>query len=236
MFRYQFITLLLICIFSCFNPSLPAQAEDDEEILTEKILSELKKMGITKHILNVGDKAASFALPNAKGEMISLESQLKKGPVILTFYRGVWCPYCNEALRKLQKKLPEIEALGATLVAISPQTGDNTVKTSKKHKVKFQILSDIDNKIGRKYGLVYTASEEYVKFLKNFFIDIAEYNGNNKYELPITATYIINTDRSIFYAFIDPDYRKRAKPEVLIEQLKRLKESNYKKLFDSLPK
>ena len=155
-------------------------------------------------------------MTNAKGVLVDIKSLLNRGPVIVTFYRGGWCPYCNLELRAFQKILPEIKAAGASLVAISPEKPDDTLSTTEKNALDFEVLSDIGQKIGRAFGLVYTFSDELKWAYREFGLDIPGKNGADEWALPISATYVIGQDGKIMYAYSDADYRDRAEPaEVL---------------------
>ncbi len=183
-------------------------------------IKSLKASGILERAIKKGDKAPDFELKNATGKKIELSNLLKKGPVVIIWYRGGWCPYCNIQLHDIQKYLPEIKSLNATLVAITPETPDNSINMLEKHKLQFEVLSDIDNKVAHKYKIVYKLSAPLLKEFKKFKIDVAKHNGNNKNELPLAVTYIINTDGIVSYSFINEDYKKRAEPSELISVLK----------------
>lgn len=173
--------------------------------------------------LNVGDKAPLFTLENATGEKISLKRMLKKGPVILTWYRGAWCPYCNLALVELQNHLGQFKELGAELIAISPQLPDSTLSFQERKELKFTLLSDRNNKIAQKYGITFNLAPEKNKLYEEK-IGLSKYNGNTSGTLPIPATYIIDQTGTIRYAYINEDYTKRADPNEILDFLKRLKD------------
>lgn len=185
---------------------------------TEKLI----KSGIVEKCLKEGDKMPAFSLPNAKNELVSSDTMLNKGPLVVNFYRGGWCPYCNLELRAFQEALPEIIDLGAQLVAISPNLPDKSLSSIEKHALTFEVLSDIGNKISRQFGLVFTLDEQLQHLYKQFGIDIPAYNGDESYELPIPATYVVNSDGIIELAFVDADYTKRMDPNEVIETLKNL--------------
>lgn len=187
----------------------------------EKGILDVKNSGVLEKALKKGDSAPNFTLKNATGEDISLYKMLEKGPVVLTWYRGGWCPYCNLTLRYLQEELPNFKKYGAQLVALSPEIPDQSLNTQEKNKLKFEVLSDIDNQVGLEYGVVYDLPAEIAKRYEVGF-GLSEYNGNNKAQLPLSATYIINTDKTITYSYLNADYRERAEPQDLIEVLKRL--------------
>jgi len=186
-------------------------------------IEELRQSGIAEEAVTVGDKAPDFELPNAAGEKIALSALLERGPVVLAWYRGGWCPYCNLELRALQEDLDRIRALGATLVAISPQTVDESWKTRQEKGLEFEVLCDVGNKVGREYGLVYTVSGEVVDQLRQMDVDLNKYNGDDRNELPIPATYVIDQSGVVRFAYVDPDYRNRAEPNDVFEALRGIK-------------
>lgn len=163
--------------------------------------------------LKVGDRAPDFALPNARGETIKLSNLLKRGPVILVFYRGAWCPYCNLQLRQLKASLPHFQRHGAQLVAVTPQVPDKSLEQVQKDDYPFEILSDLDSTVMRDYKLYFEVSPELSDVYKrNFELDLAAYNGEGRYVLPVPGTYVIDTRGIIRAAFADADYRKRMEP------------------------
>lgn len=195
--------------------------EETMKILMGSIMR-LVESGIAEKCLKAGDTAPDFSLPSATGKSVSLSAVLANGPSVVNFYRGAWCPYCNLELHALQAVLPEIENLGAKLVAISPNLPDKSLTSIEKHSLKFDVLSDIGNKTAREFGLVFTLDEEIQPIYKQFGLDIPGHNGDESWELPIPATYIIGTDRKIAYAFVDADYTKRMEPEEILVQLKKI--------------
>jgi peroxiredoxin len=191
----------------------------ERQAIIERHVNELRS-GLAKVARKVGDQAPEIVLPNAKGKTVDVGTLLKRGPVIATFYRGGWCPYCNLELRAFQKILPKIEAAGSALVAISPEKPDDTLSTAEKNALSFEVLSDVGQKVGRAFGLVYTFSDELKRAYQEFGLDIPATNGSDEWALPISATYIIGRDGTIFYAYTDADYRDRADPEHVFEFLK----------------
>lgn len=166
-----------------------------------------------------GAVAPPFTLPDARGGQVSLHEQLERGPVVLTFYRGAWCPYCDLTLRAFQEVLPQIHAIGAALVAISPQTPDESLTTAEKKNLEFAVLSDAGNAVARQYGLVFEVATALDAVHKAFAIDLARSNGDTSNELPVPGTFIIGSDGRIAFAFADADYRARLEPAELLRQL-----------------
>lgn len=190
----------------------------ERQAIMERHIAALRN-GLGKTALKTGDRAPAIVLGNAKGETVDVGALLKKGPVIVTFYRGGWCPYCNLELRAFQQALPDIEAAGASLVAISPEKPDDTLSTAEKNALTFEVLSDVGQKVGRAFGLVYGFSDELKSAYKGFGLDIPAKNGAEEWALPISATYVIDRDGTIIYAYTDADYRDRADPLVILTLL-----------------
>jgi peroxiredoxin len=184
-------------------------------------VEELRQSGIMNKVLKEGDAAPDFTLGNALKKNVSLAALLKNGPVVLTWYRGGWCPYCNIELRQLQKLLPEFKKYHAQLVALSPELPDKSLTTIEKNELQFEVLTDYNNDVARKFGIVFTINDELVE-IYNGFHPLDTYNGVHTNELPIPATYIIGQDFTIRYAYVEPDYRKRAEPEEILKALSKL--------------
>ena len=191
----------------------------DRQAIMERHIAQLRN-GLEKTALKAGDRAPPIVLGNAHGKTVDVGAQLKKGPVIVTFYRGGWCPYCNLELKAFQQILPDIKAAGASLVAISPEKPDDTLTTAEKNSLSFEVLSDVGQKVGRAFGLVYQFSDELKSAYGGFGLDIPAKNGADEWALPISATYVIDRDGMIIYAYTDPDYRDRADPLDVLKVLK----------------
>lgn len=201
-----------------FNQSVP----EETQAIMAQATHNLIDSGIADQSLKVGAKIPAIILPNATGQIVNVNELLETGAIVISFYRGGWCPYCNLELKALQAKLPEIKALNATLIAISPQTPDNSLSTVEKNALDFQVLSDEGNKVAQAFGLVFTLSEFLRPIYAQFGIDLPAYNGNDTFELPIPATYVVNSDGIIALAFVDPDYTKRLEPMEIITALEKL--------------
>jgi peroxiredoxin len=185
-------------------------------------IQQLRDGAISKTMLKVGDRAPSIVLADAKGETVDVATLLKQGPVIVSFYRGGWCPFCNLELRAYQAVLPEIAAAGASLVAISPEKSDETLSTAEKNALTFHVLSDVGQKVGRAFGLVYEFTDELRSVYDGFGLDIPAKNGApEEWALPVSATYVIGRDGTIIYANTEVDYRDRADPGDVLEALTR---------------
>jgi peroxiredoxin len=185
----------------------------DRRAIIEHHIEQLRTGLVARSMLKVGDRAPGIVLRNAMGDIVDVSNLRTKGPVVVTFYRGGWCPYCNLQLRAFQEILPEIRAAGASLVAISPEKPDDTLSTAEKNALAFEVLSDVGQKVGRAFGLVYQFSEELRAAYRGFGLDIPARNGvPDEWALPVSATYVIDRDGTIIYAYTDVDYRDRADP------------------------
>jgi peroxiredoxin len=198
---------------------LPAEKKK----IMESAIEQLRTSHVVDHALKVGDKMSPFQLPDVKRGMIHSSDLLKKGPLVIVFYRGGWCPYCNLQLHDLQAHLSEIEDAGAQLVAISPQTPDSSLSTVQKDELSFFVLSDVDSKVAKKFHLVYKLPTDLKNLYKEFGIDLEKSNNSKDWELPLSATYIVRPNGVISYAFLDADYKVRAETKDVILKLKELK-------------
>ena len=205
-----------------FKAEFSRTAPAGRAALYEVKIEELRADFALASAVGVDEAAPDFALPNAAGKSIVLKELLRSGPVILTFYRGGWCPYCNIQLRAYQSVLPQISASGARLVAISPQLPDNSLDTANKNALTFDVLSDVRNEVARSYGLVYSLPEEIRAALRSNNKALPSINGDQSWELPVPATYVIARDQHVALAYIEVDYRKRLEPEALLTCLKSL--------------
>jgi peroxiredoxin len=170
--------------------------------------------------LFINSKAYAFKAKDQNGNEVSLRDLLKKGKVVVVFYRGQWCPHCNKYLQRLEDSLSFIKEKGATLVAITPELPENVTKTIEKTKAEYSILYDEDLKIMKAYEVEYLVPENTLSRYRNTGIKLEENNGikNGNY-LPIPATYIINKDQMITYRHFDSDYRKRPSVKEILKNL-----------------
>ena len=183
---------------------------------------ELAASGIAQRALKAGDRAPDFNLPDARGSYVHLKELLATGPVVLSFYRGSWCPYCNLELHALQQALPEITRLGASLVAVSPQTPDESLSTTEKNALSFSVLSDIGSTTAKAFGIAYDLAEELRPIYARSGHALPEKNDDESWVLPIPATYVIDTDGTVALAFVDVDYRNRLEPAEILTALQAL--------------
>lgn len=203
-----------------FRSQVPAEAVT----IRQNSFDRITQSNLLKEAVKVGQIAPDFTLPNAQGQAVSLAQLLTKGPVVLVFYRGEWCPYCNLTLRAYQAALSQIEALGASLVAISPQTPDNSLTTVEKKELTFEVLSDQGNQVARNYGLVYKVDDQFKGLLEKFGTDLSTFNGDKSYELPASSTFVIEQSGKVRVAHITPDFTKRLDPSKVIETLRDIKQ------------
>jgi len=182
--------------------------------------AELVSSGAVEHALKRGDRAPDFTLKNADGRDVSLQELLTRGPAVVTFYRGVWCPYCNLDLQALQEVLPAIEALGVRLVAISPQTQPYSRRSQRDNGITFPILSDPGNTIAARFGLTFKLPDYLIELYRDTFKnDLAHVNGDASWTLPMPARYVIGKDGVIVHAEVSPDYTQRPDPHELLPVL-----------------
>ncbi|KXX70669.1 peroxiredoxin-like family protein [Flammeovirga sp. SJP92] len=181
---------------------------------------DLEASGIGDGILKAGDEAPAFSLPNHNGEMVSSEELLQKGPLVITFYRGVWCPYCNTDLAFLKRFKKQFDEMGVNMVSISPQTVANNLKIVEQQRLNFDLLRDTENTTAGQFGLKWEMVDPLKSLYRDTFkIKLDEYNGDDSWTLPVPARFIIGTDGIIKYAEYSVDYTKRPNPDVLIAEL-----------------
>ncbi len=197
-------------------------ASSDEQREMEAQARELLDDNIALRALGRGETAPDFALPNAQGETIRLSDLLKDSAVILVFYRGHWCPHCSAQLERLQDRLPEIEARGGRLVAVSPQTPDYSLATVEQFGLGFQVLSDPGNEVARRFGIAFRVPEIFRVAYARLGVDLPSVNGDDSFELPVPATYVIGRDGRIAFAHVEADYTRRAELSAILGGLQDL--------------
>jgi peroxiredoxin len=186
-------------------------------------VADLAQSGIADGWLQRGDRAPDFALQDATGGGLVESRDLRlRGPLVVCFYRGAWCPYCNLELRAWQQHLAELTDLGASFVAISPQTLDASQTLADKHALSYPLLADRGNAVARRFGLVFTVDEGMRAVLEGFGIDLPAYNGESTFELPVPATYVVGSDATIAGSWVDVDYRRRAEPSAVLARVREL--------------
>ena len=188
--------------------------------------AELIAAGAAEKALKAGDKAPDFTLNDPEGNPVSSTDLLAKGPLVVSFYRGVWCPYCNMELQALETALPSFRELGANLIAISPQTAVNSRKSVRQNALNFPILSDTHNDVAAKFGLRFALPDYLVELYQNLKNDLPGFNGDESWTLPMPGRFVIGQDGVILYAEVNPDYTRRPEPEDMLPAL--LKAANVK--------
>ena len=185
----------------------------------EKGIEELRAAGLERDALKRGDPAPDFTLPDAVGRAVSLSGRLKDGPVVLKFYRGGWCPYCNLELRAWQKALPQLGEAGGQLMAVSPESPDNSLSTLENNALAFTVLTDRGGSVARTYRLAFHLSPELKALYQSRGRDLGEWNGGD-WTLPLPGTFVIGRDGRIALAHVDADYRARLEPTEAIAALR----------------
>jgi len=196
-------------------------AEVPEEVAgtVRQATREIAESGVAEQCLQAGMIAPDFTLPDQHGKSVSLAALLAEGPVVVSFYRGGWCPFCGLELDCLQSYLNDIHRLGAQLLAVSPQSAAQTRSTAETHGLIFPVLSDAANKVARQYGLVYALPQMLRPIYLSFGIDLPLHNDDGSYDLPVPATYVIDTDGVIRLAYANADYSKRLDPARILDSL-----------------
>ncbi|MBK5511055.1 MULTISPECIES: peroxiredoxin-like family protein [unclassified Pseudomonas] len=198
----------------------PYNAPAEIHPIMERATAELIASGAADKALKVGDKAPLFTLKDPDGKPVSSADLLAKGPLVLTFYRGVWCPYCNMELQALQAFLPTLQEAGANLVAISPQIAANSRKSLRTNGLAFPILSDTHNDVAEAFGLRFELPDYLIELYKNLRNDLPTFNDDPSWTLPMPARYVIGRDGVIRYAEVNPDYTQRPEPEAMLDAIR----------------
>ncbi|MEM1369114.1 MAG: peroxiredoxin-like family protein [Cyanobacteria bacterium P01_H01_bin.15] len=193
--------------------NIKTQIPEDVFQKFEESIHALAKLEMTANAPKVGEQLKNFVLSNQLGHQRSLSELHKLGPVVIIFYRGGWCPYCNLELRTYQQFLPGLKAAGAQLVAITPELPDSSLSTIEKNELEFEVLSDLGTEYAQNIGLAFTLPEELRQIYADLGGDLEKFNGANHFDLPIPATLVVDTDGKIVFAHVDVDYTTRANPE-----------------------
>jgi peroxiredoxin len=215
---YQ-IPLPLADQLDSLTAKLRAMVPAERLAVVDHAAEKLVQSGLADRALKAGDLAPGFELSDGDGMLWRSEDLLHGGPLVIIFYRGRWCAYCNAQLSTLQDIHPRIAEAGASLVAISPQTQKHSYMTRDMHKLRFPVLSDQGNQVARKFRLVYRLSPEMQAMYESIMTKLPGYNGDQSWELPLAATYVVQKDGKISYARVDADWRKRPEPEEILEEL-----------------
>ena len=195
-----------------FKAGFKQRAAPERVAMMEVATAELKATGIESRALSIGVRAPDVSLPDALGHRVRLSELWRPGPLVVIFYRGGWCPYCNLELRAWQQRLADLRHLGASLVAISPQTPDNSLSTAEKNELAFPVLSDSTLEAAEAFRIAFELAPELVELYGRVGNDLPVLNGNGRWVLPMPATYVIDQDGRIVFSHVEADYRERAEP------------------------
>jgi len=204
---------------AAYRAEFARKAPAERAALFESKINELRASFALENAIGPDDLAPDFTLPDARGKSVSLSALLQAGPVVVTFYRGGWCPYCNIQLRAYQAVLPQIMALDGRLVAISPQLPDGSLSTADANELTFDVLSDVGNDTARRFGLVFALPQELRDAMRANNRALPDINGDESWELPVPATYVIGQNGHVALAYVDVDYRKRLEPDAILATL-----------------
>jgi peroxiredoxin len=201
-----------------FIANLPADKQQTIAKAFEDLMASDTAAGAPKP----GDKAPDFTLPSVHGGELTLSNALREGPLVLSFYRGSWCPFCNLELNALQQHIDDIRACGARLIAVSPELPDNSLTHVEKLALSFDVLSDLHNKVAANYGLIMDVHETLRPLYLEWGFDLPAINQDDSWQLPVPATYIIDRDGTIRAAYVDKNYTTRMEPEEILDALRSL--------------
>ena len=202
-----------------FNNELATQVPQEVLEAFGKSIKDLKTKNIEEKSIKLGAIMPDFSLPNAKNEIIHSKEILKSGKMIIAFYRGSWCPYCNLELKALQENLSKINDKKVSLVAISPQRPDNSLSIIEKHNLTFEVLTDKDNTFAKQLGIVFELQDFVLPFYNALGINLSSFNKNDDNSLPIPAVFVVNENGIIIYKFADVNYMNRIDIDELLNTL-----------------
>ena len=202
-----------------FNNELATQVPQEVLEAFGKSIEDLQKKKIEEKSIKLGEIMPEFLLPNVKNEIINSNEILKNGKMIIAFYRGSWCPYCNLQLKTLQDYLTKIKDKKATLVAISPQSPDSSLTVVEKHNLTFEVLTDTDNLFAKQLGISFELQDFVLPYYQALGIDLMHFNKNNDNSLPVPAVFVIDQNGKIIYKFVDANYMNRIDIDELLQTL-----------------
>lgn len=205
--------------------TLRAKSQQDEAIrqATDDFVRQLTKAETAAQALKAGDTMPPFVLPSADGRLVASDELLARGPLVVSFFRGDWCPYCRTMLQTYEASLPAITAAGGRLVTITPDTSSTLAATQKNYGLHFDVLSDADSAVALQFGVVFRAPEAYRALLQSRGIDLADRHGNPGWFIPIPATFVVDPAGIVRYAFTDIDFTYRAEPDAIVAGLRALR-------------
>lgn len=208
----------LSAVYDNFQRNAPAQVSQT----INAVNSDFEVAFKTQYTIKIGDNLPSFALSDALGKEVTRDKLLKNGPLLITFYRGEWCPFCNLALRSLQLNLEKFQEKGVTLVAISPELPNTSLSTTEKNELKFPVLSDVGNKFARELGIVFPMPDSMRPIFKAFGHDLVARNGDDSFEVPLPATLLVDGQGIVRKTYINPRYWERMEPSKALEWIDEL--------------
>jgi peroxiredoxin len=191
------------------------------QAIHEQVIGDICDQGIAGRALAAGAKTPAFELKDHNGETVSSAELLRTGRLVICFFRGRWCPFCVGQLEAMSRILPQIREAGAELLAISPQTVQQSFFMADQHRLGFPLLSDAGNQVARQFGLVYRVPDYQEKIYRRVLINLPFTNGDESWELPVPAVYVVDRDSTVLFAAVNPDYKERPEPEEILEQLVR---------------
>lgn len=201
---------------------MAARLPADVRAAMDRATAELSTSGLPLKALQPGHSITDFVLPDAAGRRVASMALRARGPLLITFYRGQWCPYCNLALRALQRELPEFTARGVSLLAISPELPDHAMTMQQEHGLAFPVLSDSESTVARSFGLVFALPLELRAVYRQLGIDLPGRTGNSSHELPIPASFLVDRDGVVLASYVEVDYRQRLEPAEALAWIDRL--------------
>ncbi|MCZ6829521.1 MAG: peroxiredoxin-like family protein [Gammaproteobacteria bacterium] len=211
--------------FAALQMELAASLPEEANKLLKQATQRLVDGALINLLITVGDKFPQFSLPNVVGNAINSEDLLGQGPLVVSFYRGGWCPYCNLELRAYQAVLDDIHTLGAELVAISPQLPDESMTMVAKANLTFEVLSDTGNSLAEHLGLVFEVTDKVADLYRSMGYDLERINGNVHWTLPVPATFVIGMDNTVVRAYSHADHTRRLEPAEALDSLRGLRNS-----------
>ncbi|KAJ5758024.1 uncharacterized protein N7511_006718 [Penicillium nucicola] len=204
-----------------YNQFLETAPKEVSSVITEAV-GNFKNTYDPAKAIQPGSPFPQFQLGDAMGNKVTLNDLLAKGPILVSFYRGEWCPFCNLELRALQAHLDEFHQKGVTLVAISPELPDQALSTSEKLSLKFSVLSDVNNELAKKLGLLFAQPESMQTVFDKFGVDWNKRYGNNQLEVPVPATFLVDKTGIVRNSFVNPEYQHRLDPETALQWIEQL--------------
>ncbi|MDH5436212.1 MAG: AhpC/TSA family protein, partial [Gammaproteobacteria bacterium] len=195
------------------------QLSGEQQTIVQQEMGKIVSSGLGEKVIKTGSTVPDFSLIDASGNDIRLYELLQNGPVVISFYRGGWCPFCSLEFKALMDIYPQVKTMGAELIAISPQTHHHSVSTVSDLAIKFPVLSDPANQVTKRFGLLFTMPHAIQVLYKEWGLDVPTANGSDSYDLPVPATYIVGSDGTVVDAYINVNYTERMEPAEIIKSL-----------------